>query len=404
MFKRFCLALWLINCTSLLAVQVHQHGTMSQEDGRYNPFLAADPRGGFYLAYVERKAGISNVMMQRSSDGKTFSAPVRVNDQVGDATVRNENPPKVAVGPKGQIYACWANERGRWKGNIRFATSTDRGKSFSPAITLNSDGALQPAGHAFQSVSVNGKGQIYVTWIDERNKKPGDRGAEIWMSASTDEGRTFSSDRRILGDVCECCRTQLQTDGSGRMFLSYRTVPPSGPMFRDIVLAVSQDGGKSFTKTTVSRDEWDVNACPVAGPALSVDAQGHVAITWFTGGGDRPGLYYARSGDHGLSFSPRRLLDPNQKLGKHAQTALISQGRMLVAWDDVAAPTLTRWGILNVEDLQLQELGSQEGASFPVVAVNKQTALIAAARLTARELFFHPELLKIESGRFSAAD
>ena len=397
MVNRLCFVLLLTS--GLLAAQVHQHGSMSKEDGRYNPFLAADPRGGFYLAYVERKAGISNVMLQRSPDGKTFSPPVRVNSQLGDATVRNENPPKVALGPAGQIYVCWANERGRWKGNIRFARSVDGGKTFSPAVSINSDAALETAGHAFQSVTVGKKGQIYVTWIDERNKKTADRGAEIWMSRSTDEGKTFSPDRRILSDVCECCRTQLQIDGSGRMFLSYRTVPPSGPMFRDIVLAVSQDEGKSFSKSVVHQDQWEVNACPIAGPALSIDAQGQVSVTWFTGGGGRPGLYHASSADHGVSFSPRRLLSPNQKLGKHSQTAMVSHGRVLVAWDDVADTTLTRWGLLDLKELKLHELGSQEGASFPVVAISKQTALIAAAQLSARELFFRSESLTIDASR-----
>jgi hypothetical protein len=399
MLKRLCLALLLTNCIPLVTAQGHQHGTMPKEDGRYNPFVVADPRGGFYLAYVERKAGISNVLLQRSADGKTFSAPVRVNDQPGDATVRNENPPKLAVGPTGQIYVCWANERGRWKGNVRFARSLDGGKTFSQASNINSDAALQPAGHAFQSVTVGRKGRIYVTWIDERNKKSTDRGAEIWMATSTDEGRTFSPDRRILGDVCECCRTHLQIDASGRMFLSYRTVPSSGPMFRDIVLAVSQDGGKTFAKTIVNQDGWEVNACPVAGPSLSLDARGQVAITWFTGGGDRPGLYYASSNDHGVSFSPRRLLSPNQKMGKHSQAAMISQSRMLVAWDDVANTTLSRWGLLDLKDLRLQELGSQEGVSFPVVAISQQAALIAATQLSAGELFFHSESLAIDSSR-----
>jgi len=399
MVHRLCFALLLTGCIPLAAGQVHQHGTMPREDGRYNPFVAADPRGGFYLAYIERKAGISNVMLQRSSDGKSFSAPARVNDQPGDATVRNENPPKLAVGPTGQIYVCWANERGRWKGNIRFARSLDDGKTFSPAININSDALLQPAGHAFQSVTIDKKGKIYVSWIDERNKKPTDRGAEIWMSTSANEGRTFSPDRRVLSDVCECCRTHLQIDASGRMFLSYRTVPASGPMYRDIVLAVSQDGGKTFSKTIVNEDGWEVNACPVAGPALSVDSEGEVAITWFTGGGDRPGLYYASSSDHGTSFSPRRLLSPNQKLGKHSQAAMISKGRLLVVWDDMADTTLTRWGLLDLKDLRLQELGSQEGASFPVVAISKQTALIAAAQMSARELFFRSESLTIDSSR-----
>lgn len=74
---------------------------------------------------------------------------------------------------------------------------------------------------------------------------------------------------------------------------------------------------------------------------------------------------------------------------------------MLVAWDDVADTTLTRWGLLDLKNLRLQELGSQEGASFPVVAISKRTALIAAARLSARDLFFRSELLTLDPSRES---
>jgi hypothetical protein len=130
--------------------QTHQHAAATATgDGQYNPFIISDNRDGFYLAYVERAGNTSNVMLRHSPDGKAFSAPVRVNDLDGDATVRNENPPKIAVAPNGNVYVCWANERGRWKGNVQFARSTDGGKTFSPAIALNSDAGAEPAGHAF---------------------------------------------------------------------------------------------------------------------------------------------------------------------------------------------------------------------------------------------------------------
>jgi hypothetical protein len=389
MLKQLCLTL-LLSRILPLAAQVHQHGTIPKEDGRYNPFLAADPRGGFYLAYVERNAGVSNVMLQRSSDGKTFSAPVRVNDEPGDATVRNENPPKVAVGPKGQAYVCWANERGRWKGNVRFARSTDGGKTFSPATNINSDAALEPAGHAFQSVAVDQAGRIHVTWIDERNTKSTDRGGEIWISTSTDEGKTFSDDRRILGDVCECCRTNLQMDRSGTMFLSYRTVPASGPMLRDIVLAVSRDGGKTFSRTIVSQDGWEVNACPVAGPALVVDRQDRIGVVWFTGGGEQPGLYYAISNDHGNSFSPRKALDKHLKLGKHVAATVSSDGRVLLAWDDTGAEQISCWGSLDLTRGLVRKFGSQVGVLFPVIAASQPLAVVAGMQGRDRGLFIAP--------------
>src|SRR5262249_59794371 len=99
--------------------------------------------------------GVGGGMWGHSSAGAIFSASVGFNDGGGDATVRNENPPKGAVGARGEVYVCWANERGKWKGDIRFARSPDGGKTFSPAVTVNSDGAGEPAGHAFQSIAVD---------------------------------------------------------------------------------------------------------------------------------------------------------------------------------------------------------------------------------------------------------
>src|ERR1044072_219301 len=74
--------------------QTHQHGSQPSGDGKFNPSIAPDARGGFYLAYIQRANGSSNVMIRHSTDGKSFSDPVRVNAREGDATVRNENPPK----------------------------------------------------------------------------------------------------------------------------------------------------------------------------------------------------------------------------------------------------------------------------------------------------------------------
>jgi hypothetical protein len=376
--------------------QHHQHGSMpagTTGDGQYNPFLATDNRGGFFLVYVDRKNNVSNVMLRHSPDGVSFSSPIRVNDREGDAMVRNENPPKVLVGPEGEVYVCWANERGKWKGNIRFARSTDGGKSFSPARTINSDGDQDPAGHAFQSMAVDRKGKLFIVWIDERNKQKEDRGAEIWLASSADRGKTFSSDRRIVNDVCECCRSNLQIDGHGNFFLTYRVVPREGPMYRDILLARSVDGGKTFASTPVSQDKWEINGCPVAGPALSLDSAGNLTTIWFLGGGDRPGLYYANSTDHGQTFSARRLLDPDQRLGKHTASSALSDGRVFVAWDDAAEKTFSAWGVLDPRNGRLSKSKPQEGVAYPVSASNGAVAVIAGMKLSSHEIVTYQERL-----------
>ncbi|HEY7181913.1 MAG TPA: sialidase family protein [Blastocatellia bacterium] len=376
-------------------MQSHQHGAATAAaDGQYNPYIVSDDRGGFYLAYVERAGGASDVKLRHASDGVNFSAPVRVNDLAGDATVRNENPPKVAAGAQGEVYVCWASERGKWKGDIRFARSTDGGKTFSPAITVNSDSAGEPAGHAFQSVAVDKRGRVYVAWIDERDKRKEDRGAEIWMAVSTDRGKTFSRDRRILSDVCECCRTNLQIDAAGNLYLTYRVVPRSGPMYRDIIIARSQDGGRTFAQTVVSKDKWEVNGCPVAGPSFSLDNRGAIMVVWFMGGGERPGLYYATSTDSGKTFAPRRLLDPQQKIGKRAQTAGFAEGSIFIAWDDTDEKLFSAWGVLDTQKGMQRRSERHEGVAYPVVATNGRIAVIAGMRLESHEIVTYTESLE----------
>jgi hypothetical protein len=397
MWQKMLLVGLTLAANAIALAQAHQHSAAAAADGQYNPYIVSDNRGGFYLAYIERASGVSNVMLRHSSDGVNFSAPVRVNDLAGDATVRNENPPKVAAGARGEVYVCWASERGKWKGNIRFARSADGGKTFSPAITVNSDGSSEPAGHAFQSIAVDSRERVYIAWIDERDKRKDDRGAEIWLAASTDHGRTFSRDRRVLTDVCECCRTNLQIDAADNLYLSYRVVPRSGPMYRDIIIARSGDGGKTFSRTVVSEDKWEINGCPVAGPSFSVNNHGAMTMVWFMGAAERPGLYYATSTDKGKTFAPRRLLDPQQKLGKRAHTTGLASGGIFVAWDDVDGKTFSAWGVLDAQKGVLRKSDRHEGVAYPVVATNGRIAVVAGMRLETHEIVTYAENLNTSS-------
>ncbi len=371
-------------------MQMHDHKSMAMpRDGDFNPFVISNAHGGFYAVYIQHKNGKSDVMFQHAPAGAGFSAAVRVNDLPGDAAVRNENPPKVAVGPSNEIYVAWANERERWKGNIRFSRSLDGGKTFSPAIYVNTDTSGALIGRGFETIAIDKKGHIYIAWIDQRDKKGYANGvAEIWMAESADRGKTFSHDRKIISNVCECCRLTLAFDSTGRMFISYRYVPPSGPMCRDIAVARSDDGGKTFQSTVVHHDGWELNGCPTDGPSLSVDASGRVNVVWFTASGNMPRLYIASSTDHGASFGKPALLDPAQKDAKHGHAVAVGDGVVLAAWDDVNGSSLVKWGFYDLRSNTVRVLGSEKDAYYPIVAAgDKRMALIAMQP-------DHPELVR----------
>ncbi len=207
---------------------------------------------------------------------------------------------------------------------------------------------------------------------------------------SPDEGKTFSSDHKIISDVCECCRTNIQIDSAGRLFLAYRTVPSKGPMYRDIIVARSSDGGKSFAPVKVSEDGWEINACPVTGPGLSVDSRGQIAVVWFTGG-DRQGLYYAASTNKGASYSPRRLLESNQNMGKHAQAVALSDGRVFIAWDEKTEKVKVVGALLDLQKGLLQKSVLRDEASYPVIAFNGKTVVIAGMLSAPQDIWMQSE-------------
>src|SRR5687767_5252942 len=67
------------------------------DDVNATPSLAAAGRT-VAAVWTTSKEGAGNVYLAMSNDsGATFSAPRRVNDQEGDATANNEQPPRVAI-------------------------------------------------------------------------------------------------------------------------------------------------------------------------------------------------------------------------------------------------------------------------------------------------------------------
>ena len=369
----------------VLSRQTHDHAAMAAGDGQFNPFAIADGAKGFYVSYVERHDGKNNLFVQHVDQAGVSRKPVLVNDRLGDAAVRNENPPKLALGPQGALYVVWVNEMERWKGNVLFSRSTDGGRTFSRSVILNTGEKAPPVGRAFQTIAVDSGGRIYVAWIDERNKTP--RSAEVWMTASADGGRTFQPDRRILADVCECCRLTLLVQKDGRLLLSYRVVPAAGQMLRDIAVARSDDAGRTFQSAVVSHDGWDINACPIAGPAMALDGAGKLTIVWFTEIKGIAGLYYSTSHDGARTFSPRQTLTPDQKLARHANLAAGPDGSVFVAWDDVDSKTLVRWGELDTATHILKRRGSFPGSSYPIISLSGSRIAIVALQAESMKIF-----------------
>lgn len=273
------------------------------------PTPAFDAKGRLFVAFVEGDA----VFASSSADlGKTFAPAVRVTRQPEKVDANGEARPKIATDGAGGVFVSWTRKGAQpYTGDVRFARSTDGGRTFGPPVTVNDDGL--PTGHRFDALSVGPSGEVLLAWVDkrdlERAKSAGTAydGAAIYSAVSRDGGRTFAKNAKLKDNACECCRLAVARDGAGKAVLLWRDILPGG--IRDHSLAVLGDAPRPARATF---DGWKVNACPHHGPSLAI-ADGAWHLAWFTAEGKNGGgLFYARSLDGGATYGePRRLAPPS---------------------------------------------------------------------------------------------
>jgi hypothetical protein len=118
-----------------------------------------------------------------------------------------------------------------------------------------------------------------------------------WVARVAENGTRVEGVRKVGDDTCVCCREDTAAGTGGTVALAWRRVFAGD--VRDMVLALSRDGGRTFGDATlVSADNWNINACPHRGGAVGLDARGRVYMSWYTEGTDiRPDLRFAVSPD-----------------------------------------------------------------------------------------------------------
>ena len=330
----------LVGCTTAAktlltipqAIQISGPGIDTAE-----PAIAPATDGSVFLAWVEHgEAKAADVFVQKcDSEGRPAGQKTRVNPNVGEATAWRGDPPSVSVGSDGAVYVVWSaslKSELSHGSNISLSVSRDDGKSFSAPVVVNDD--KYPAMHGMSSLAVSKDGGVFVAWLDERflqtpEKMAADKAKaevkakgeakeekhvhmesnrEVYLAVSNDGGKSFTANKKIAADVCPCCKTALTVAQNGRVYVGWRQVLPGE--FRHIAIASSDDKGVSFSAPViVSDDQWQISACPVSGPALKVDENSALTVAWFTSGASGvSGVYEAKSTDEGKTFAPRHLI------------------------------------------------------------------------------------------------
>jgi len=378
--------------------------------GRSNvtPSIAADGRVVIVAWSASAQGGATDIYVARSRDGgRTFEAPVRVNDAAGQVSVSGEQPPRIALVPHAtgepSAVAVWT-AKGASGTRIVTARSDDGGRTFGRTRTVPGTDAAGNRG--WEAITTSRNGKILGVWLDHRElassgSAPMNHEAHMQMPAADGAAKAQLSKlyfgdvdaggaRVVTGGVCYCCKTSIAASPDGSLYAVWRHVYPGN--IRDIAFSSSRDDGRSFAPPIrVSEDKWALDGCPENGPALAVSGR-DVHVVWPTlvkgAGSSEPGLalFYANTRD-GRSFTPRQPL-PVEGAPRHPQIAAAANGTLLVVWDEamsgrrrvvLAHAAAVASGALR---FAREPIGNGPIDEYPVVAATTDGAVVAWASRT----------------------
>lgn len=291
-----------------------------------------DAAGVLYAA----EAKDDRITVATSRDfGRTFGDPVVLTPAPEALDANGEARPKVAIGRGGEVFVSWTRKGSApYTGDIRFARSTDGGRTFSLPVTINDD--KLPIGHRFDSLGVAPDGTVVLAWIDKRDLERATAtgaqydGAAIYIATSRDAGATFAANSKAKDHVCECCRIGLAFERDSTPVLLWRDVLP-GSVRDHVVMRVTAGGPADVRR--VSHENWAIDACPHHGPALAISPAQRYHFAWFTGAESTgPGVFYASSDDAGATTSRPMRVGKGEFIG-HPSLA-IAGGRVWLAWKE----------------------------------------------------------------------
>ncbi|MFJ1256393.1 sialidase family protein [Cupriavidus sp. CuC1] len=313
--------------------QTHAHThthtpTPTQKMSELGSGAAFDRDGRLWVAY---KDGPYVALQSSANFGRSFGPVQHVNSAPELVAADNDSRPKVAIGRDGEIFVTWTQPLAKpYTGFIRFARSTDGGKSFAAPLTVHAN--RDEITHRFDAIAVDRAGRIFVSWIDKRDvvaaeaRKQPYAGAAIYYAVSTDHGTTFQGDYKIADQSCECCRIAMSATPDGKMLALWRHVFP--PNARDHALALLGADGTATGFQRATFDDWRIDACPHHGPGASVAPDGTLHLVWFNVREGKPTVSVGRWKD-GKLLAPRPLDDPR---AQHADIVALDDNEIAVAW------------------------------------------------------------------------
>jgi chitodextrinase len=306
------------------------------------PALAVGSDGVVYLAFGGWGGSVTqdDIFFTKSSDGRTWTDPIRVNNDPGGA---GQSDPAIALDASNDITIAWTDPR-NGNNDVYFAKSTDGGLSFSSNVRVN-DLTTNSQSEPDLAVDHANPDLIHVVWTDARTPA---NGPDIFYANSTDGGLSFNPSQRVNNDLTNVEQTQPAIEvAPNRDVYAIWSDPRTTGRGRDIYFSKSTDRGSTWNPNILVNDDPAANVAQ-QDPTIAVDSAGTIYAAWtdFRNPNTGADIYTARSMNGGSSFTSNvRVNDDDTPAGQSTPSLATAAGTVELAWTDTRTAGSTNWDV-----------------------------------------------------------
>jgi hypothetical protein len=294
--------------------------------GSEEPNLVVGPDGRVYLSWLEPVAP-NGFALRFSVRGPQGWSEAKTIAKGTNWFVSAADFPSLAVLSDGTLAANWLVASGGPDSeayDINMVFSKDGGATWGKPIVPHRDRKKRQ--HGFLSLVPTSDAKLGAIWLDGRNMPNEESGNMALMYTTIAANGTLGPEMQIDSRTCECCKTALAATADG-LIAAYRD--RSEKEIRDI--SVSRlVGGKWSAPEGVSKDGWEIDGCPINGPAVASNGK-NVALAWFTAPDDKPAVYVMMSSDSGKTFGKKVRVDGGNPAGR-VEVVSLASGDAVVSW------------------------------------------------------------------------
>jgi len=237
------------------------------------PDIAVDDAGNTYAVWQDNRNGNWDIYFAYRPAGGGWGANLRINDDTGGA---GQGGSAIAVDGTGNAYAVWQDNRnGNW--DIYFAYRP-AGGNWGANLKVNDD--TDEAAQSAPDIAVDETGGAYVVWTDDRNSTERNLDPDIYFSFRP-VGGSWGADERVNDDIFDMDTARdrqynpvIAVDDDGNAYVAWEDYRNDD---WDIYSAHRPVGGGWTANTKINDDADNANQRE---PAIAVDGAGEVYALW----------------------------------------------------------------------------------------------------------------------------